>query len=311
VYTFKMAVKFKMINAWEAKYIRGDVSLEERHSQIESNCQLSDTPFPSRSAADICEMPWYEEMMVCIFWFALFALVLYGPFVLLILLYIDPIAAITSLALLFGFSYWMGSSFEKTSCYSYISTLMLKYFSYRGVWRSYPDHTTPFIGVGPPHGLFPFGALAGALAIPRFGGYHIRGIAASAVLSVPIIGNLLKIIGCVDASRHVVRSYLHEGHIIGISSGGIAEIFETDSTPGAESECIILKSRGGICKMALQTGCDILPSYLFGNSKALHVWHDPFGVMSYLSRKFKISLVFFWGEACSCCLLWIVCLECI
>ena len=293
-------VKYKMIRSWEAEYIRGDVPIEERHKLIESNSLLSDTPFPPNSANQECDMPWHEEVIVCIFWLALFSIVLYGPFVLILLFYFQPILAVTSVALLLSVSYALGSEFDKTSCYSYLSTLILKYFSYRGIWRNYPPHDKPLIVVGPPHGLFPFGSLAGALAIPRFGNYHVRGIGASAVLAVPIIGNLLKRIGIIDASREVVRQYLDEGHIVGISSGGIAEIFKTDSTPGSESECIILKSRGGMCKLALRTGCDILPSYLFGNSKALHVWHDPWGIMAWLSRKYQISLVFFWGNVCCC-----------
>jgi hypothetical protein len=131
----------------------------------------------------------------------------------------------------------------------------------------------------------------------RFGGYFVRGIAANAILSVPIIGNLLSMIGTVSASRENCMSYLAAGSIIGISSGGIAEIFETNASPGSETECIILKSRGGICKLALQTGCNILPSYLYGNSKALNVWHDRFGIMRSLSRLLRVSIVFFSGEA--------------
>lgn len=124
----------------------------------------------------------------------------------------------------------------------------------------------------------------------------MRGIAANAILMIPIIGDLLSMIGIVSASRESCRKHLDNGSIIGISSGGIAEIFETNSNPGSETECIILKSRGGICKLALQTGCNILPSYLYGNSKALNVWHDNLGIMRNLSRFLRVSLVFFTGE---------------
>lgn len=36
--------------------------------------------------------------------------------------------------------------------------------------------------------------------------------------------------------------------------------------------------------------------YLFGNSKALTVWYDKAGIMQYISRKLRMSLVFFWGR---------------
>jgi hypothetical protein len=134
-----------------------------------------------------------------------------------------------------------------------------------------------------------------AYLFKRFAGYHVRGIAANAILMIPVIGDLLTMIGIVSASRDNCKRHLENGSIIGISSGGIAEIFETNSNPGSETECIILKSRGGICKLALQTGCNILPSYLYGNSKALNVWYDSFGIMKNLSRMLRVSIVFFTG----------------
>ena len=80
----------------------------------------------------------------------------------------------------------------------------------------------------------------------------------------------------------------------GISSGGIAEIFETNAVEG--SETIILKSRRGIAKMALEHGAPIIPGYFFGNSKVFNVWYDKYGFMQWLSRKLRISLVFFSGR---------------
>lgn len=57
-----------------------------------------------------------------------------------------------------------------------------------------------------------------------------------------------------------------------------------------------MKSRHGICKLALQTGIDIVPGYLFGNSKTLNVWYDKYGIMAYISRKIRASLVLFSGR---------------
>lgn len=80
----------------------------------------------------------------------------------------------------------------------------------------------------------------------------------------------------------------------GISSGGIAEIFETNSEHGTET--IILHPRRGIARMALEHGVPIIPGYFFGNSKAMHVWYDSYGIMQWLSRKLRVSLVFFSGR---------------
>ena len=51
-----------------------------------------------------------------------------------------------------------------------------------------------------------------------------------------------------------------------------------------------------MCKLALQTGAHIVPCYLFGNSKAFHIWHDKYGFMQWLSRKLRMSLVLFFGR---------------
>ena len=111
----------------------------------------------------------------------------------------------------------------------------------------------------------------------------------------------MKLIGVIDASKEVVGEHLNNNReVVGISTGGIAEIFETDVGVGSEEatskECIILQSRGGMCKLALQTGAAIIPCYLFGNSQAFSVWYDKFGIMQWLSRKLRISLVLFRGR---------------
>ena len=72
---------------------------------------------------------------------------------------------------------------------------------------------------------------------------------------------------------------------MGISSGGVAEVFETNSKDGTET--IILSNRKGLVKLALRHGADIVPCFLYGNTAALSVWYDPFGVMRAISRKVR------------------------
>jgi hypothetical protein len=63
---------------------------------------------------------------------------------------------------------------------------------------------------------------------------------------------------------------LKNNHTIGISTGGVAEVFETDSPSG--DEVIVLKSRKGMIKMAFRTGASLVPCYLFGNTKLFSLW---------------------------------------
>jgi hypothetical protein len=90
---------------------------------------------------------------------------------------------------------------------------------------------------------------------------------------------------------------LRDGWALGVSSGGIAEIFETGGNKNGERvETIILKSRGGLAKLALETGAYLVPSYIFGNTLCLKVWHDPWGIMRAISRRLRVSIVFFTGR---------------
>lgn len=73
---------------------------------------------------------------------------------------------------------------------------------------------------------------------------------------------------------------------VGISPGGVAEVFETN----AKDECIYIKERIGLIKLAIRTGADLVPCYLFGNTKLLSCWAGEGvpgarTVMEFVSRK--------------------------
>jgi hypothetical protein len=77
-------------------------------------------------------------------------------------------------------------------------------------------------------------------------------------LRVPIFKQILGSIGVVDASRQTARKSLENyPYTIGISTGGVAEVFETNG----DDECIILKERIGLIKLAIRTGADLVPCY--------------------------------------------------
>ena len=140
-------------------------------------------------------------------------------------------------------------------------------------------------------------------------GQTFRGLASSAALRPPIFKQVLRSIGVIDASRDVARATLDGtstststtrggvGESIGISTGGVAEIFFTNTT----NECILLKERVGLIKLAIRTGANIAPCYLFGNTKVLHCWFGeglPY-VPSFLerwSRKLGFALIWIHGR---------------
>lgn len=174
---------------------------------------------------------------------------------------------------------------------------LLKYFSFKGVYTA--GHCPwvkgkPYILVAPPHGVFPYGNLATMVAWPALTGYSFNGLAASAAFRAPVFRQILGGMGAIDAGRRSAGAALAAGRTVGISSGGVAEVFETNNAAGQEA--IVLRNRKGLVKLALRHGADIVPCYLYGNNAALSVWYDPFGLLRGLSRRLGFALIFFWGR---------------
>ena len=200
--------------------------------------------------------------------------------------------------------------FIRSSLHSRMAIQVIKYFSFRIVSLEAPlprdssitDKASPFcrpqILVAPPHGVFPYGNILAMITWPTYTGHHFLGLAANAALRMPIFKQILCRIGVIDASRSSARRALENyPHTIGISTGGVAEVFETTSA----DECILLSERVGLVKLAIRTGADLVPCYMFGNTKLLHCWAGdglPGGrtVLEKISRKLGFALIVFYGR---------------
>ncbi|RYH10724.1 hypothetical protein EON65_39345 [archaeon] len=91
--------------------------------------------------------------------------------------------------------------FIESSLTSWLAILIIKYFSYKGIYEEKLKRGKPYILVAPPHGVFPYGNIATMIAYPSLAGYSMRALAASAALTLPIWKQLLGTVGAVDASR--------------------------------------------------------------------------------------------------------------
>ncbi len=132
-------------------------------------------------------------------------------------------------------------------------------------------------------------------------GYPMLGLASSAALRAPIFRQILCSIGVIDASRASASKALLNKHVVGISTGGVAEVFEQNAREGHEA--IVLQDRKGLVKLAIRTGAAIVPCYLFGNTKLYSMWYggdDDKAYfrrgLRYLSRKLGFALILFWGR---------------
>ena len=186
--------------------------------------------------------------------------------------------------------------FVRSRLQSWLALQVANYFSCRFISEELPpeDRTRPQILIAPPHGVFPYGNILAMIAYPIYSGSNFMGLASSAALRPPVFRQILCGIGVISASRESARRALeYPPHTIGISTGGVAEVFETN----AEHECILLKERVGVIKLAIRTGADVVPCYLFGNTKLLGCWSGEGipgvkTVLEKISRKLGFALIF-------------------
>lgn len=187
--------------------------------------------------------------------------------------------------------------FKPASLQGWLATQMVKYFSFRVIAEHRPEKGKPHILVAPPHGVFPYGNLLTMISFPSTMGYAMHGLAASSALSVPIFKQILRTIGVIDASRASALKALQQSQTIGISTGGVAEVFETNSA----DECIVLHERKGMVKLAIRTGADLIPCYVFGNTKLLSCWSGEgipgaHSFLKSLSRKVGFACILIFGR---------------
>lgn len=76
-----------------------------------------------------------------------------------------------------------------------------------------------------------------------------------------------------------------------ILPGGIAEVFT--SHPGKYT--IVFQQRKGLCKLALEAGVAIVPTYVFGATDFYHNLITADTWFARLCRHFHIALTLFWG----------------
>jgi hypothetical protein len=151
-----------------------------------------------------------------------------------------------------------------------------------------------------PHGIFPFGLAFSCL--PQRGYEHtwglFRPVVATATKLFPLVRTFIAWMGGVDASRSAVSSVLSQDNSrLGISPGGIAEMFETYPKPGfhPNDEAALLRRRNGVFKLAMQHNVPIVPVYTFGATKMFRRVQLPHFIET-LSRALKISICLLFGK---------------
>jgi 1-acyl-sn-glycerol-3-phosphate acyltransferase len=143
-----------------------------------------------------------------------------------------------------------------------------------------------------PHGVISYGGICSAIAFDRKYS-KVKTAVASVVLKIPILKHVMGIFNLTDASASNLKRILHkdgeEGSIV-LYVGGMAELFYCSR----DIEKLYLSKRKGFIKLALRSGVDIIPIYMFGNTSVLSVLTH--GILADISRKLKLSTTLFWGK---------------
>ena len=247
-----------------------------------------------------CDMLWWEEFVVVV----VLGLTVPGCVISVPLLLTVVGWLCGSLRLVWGIGtlvittlcFVPAAPFREEHLSSWMCYQILKYFSFRAVWDDVLVNNRPAIKVAPPHGVFPYGNLLTMSAYPSLFGFSFKGLATSAAVTIPIFKHCLSTIGVISASSKSATSALENGLTIGISTGGVAEVFETNASEN--EEVILLKSRIGLIKLAIRTGSELIPCYLFGNTQLFSLFSGgPLrSSLRTLSRKIGFALILFWGR---------------
>ena len=145
-----------------------------------------------------------------------------------------------------------------------------------------------------PHGIFPFAFGIGTLTdLGRqiFGAF--RPVVASAVLRVPILGDLVALLDGLDASRVSVDRALRRNERVGLVPGGIDEMFTGYPRPGCHPDEEYAIVRRGFLRLAARYHKPVVPIYCFGSTKLFRRLHLP--ALEYLSHLLRASLIVFYG----------------
>ncbi|KAG5176471.1 mono-or diacylglycerol acyltransferase type 2 [Tribonema minus] len=174
---------------------------------------------------------------------------------------------------------------------SFVTPIVFRYCSLVYAWEA-PLPNRHHILVCPPHGVLPIANLLLLLGFRAIWGFDVDGLTADAALRLPVMRQIMSWVGCGSATASAAKVQLDRGRSIGISPGGVAEIFDVNDP----DEVIFMRARKGFVRLALRSGTPLVPCYCFGNTQLFHCWYDSGNRMRAISRRLGFGVMPIWGR---------------
>ena len=126
---------------------------------------------------------------------------------------------------------------------------------------------------------------------------HVLPYIFAATRLVPLFSHTLRLGGSIYADKPLVEAALARGDSLGITPGGIAEMFYGYPQHGCRAleEYAVLRRRKGFVRLAVQHGAALVPTYIFGASKLYRRIVLP-KVVEDVSNYIRVSIVLFYGR---------------